>query len=78
MRVLILLSGILLGAGPAMAHIGHIGELAGHGHWLAAGALAAAAGLAALGAMRGRKEKAEAESAGENPEAEPETEPQEA
>ena len=31
----------------AHAHWGHVGELAGHGHWIALGAAAAAAALAA-------------------------------
>lgn len=44
-------------AGPALAHIGHIGEVAGHGHWAAAGAIAIALGIAALGARKGKKTK---------------------
>ena len=40
-------------AGPALAHIGHLGEVAGHGHWIALGGIAIAAGIAWLG---GRKE----------------------
>lgn len=39
-------------AGPALAHIGHLGEVAGHGHWIALGGIAIAAGIAWLG---GRK-----------------------
>lgn len=39
-------------AGPALAHIGHLGEVAGHGHWIALGGIAIAAGIALLG---GRK-----------------------
>lgn len=46
----------LLSAGSAQAHPGHLAEVAGHGHWLAAGALAAAAALA-LWAAKGRKAK---------------------
>ncbi len=42
----------------AQAHPGHFAEVAGHGHWLAAGALAAAAALALLLA-KGRKAKQE-------------------
>ena len=38
--------------GPALAHIGHLGEVAGHGHWIALGGIAIAAGIALLG---GRK-----------------------
>ena len=36
------------------AHLGHIGELAGHGHWIGIGAIAIAAGLAAASAAIGR------------------------
>lgn len=39
-----------------LAHIGHIGELAGHGHWIALGGIAIAAGIAILG---GRKKAGE-------------------
>lgn len=42
----------------AHAHLGHVGELAGHSHWLGLGALAAAA--AAL-ALLPKKKKAEAQ-----------------
>lgn len=45
-----------LAPGFALAHPGHLIEVAGHGHWLAAGALAAAAALALLVA-KGRKSK---------------------
>ena len=59
--------------GVAQAHIGHIGELAGHGHWIGVGALIGAAALAAALA-RGRKAgvKKEADEAEENAEDEPE------
>ncbi len=48
---------IILAANPAMAHIGHLGEVAGHGHWAAVGAIAIALGIAALGARKGKKPK---------------------
>lgn len=41
--------------GPALAHIGHLSDIAGHGHWAAAGAIAIALGIAALGARKGKK-----------------------
>ena len=41
--------------GLAHAHAGHVGELAGHSHWIAMGALAAAAALAAIVATKPRK-----------------------
>ncbi len=39
-------------AGPALAHVGHLADVAGHGHWIALGGIAIAAGIAILG---GRK-----------------------
>ena len=50
----------LLAANPAMAHIGHIGDVAGHGHLLAAGAIAIALGIAALGARKGKTQDTDA------------------
>lgn len=59
---------------PALAHPGHIGEIAGHNHWLAGAAIGAAIAIAIWGAMKGKKgEEAEIES-----EEEIEAEPQEA
>ena len=75
MRALVTLI-ITLAAGPAFAHIGHLGEVAGHGHWAAAGAIAIALGLAALGARKGKKTDEQAENADEDaPEAEEEGQP---
>lgn len=42
----------------ATAHVGHIGELAGHSHWVGAAALAGAVALAGLLAIKGKKKKA--------------------
>ena len=42
------LTTITLAPASAQAHWGHFGELAGHGHWIAAG-LAAAASVAVAG-----------------------------
>ena len=41
--IIVYLGGLL----PSYAHWGHVGELAGHGHVIAIGALAGAAALAA-------------------------------
>ena len=49
------LTTIILAPASALAHWGHLGELAGHGHWIAAG-LAAAAAVAGLAIARPRKE----------------------
>lgn len=50
---------------PAMAHVGHIGEVAGHGHWGAIILLGGAAAVGLWAAIKGKKdaEKAEAEDA---------------
>ena len=62
------------GALPAHAHLGHVGDLAGHSHWLGYGALAAAAAaLALLGKKRKQEESDEGtesaiEAEGEQPE----------
>ncbi|EAR49588.1 hypothetical protein OG2516_09128 [Oceanicola granulosus HTCC2516] len=56
MRSLTILA--LLAASPAAAHPGHIAEVAGHGHWIAAGALGLAALVGLLGARGKRKDDA--------------------
>jgi len=50
----------ILLATPAFAHLGHLGEVAGHGHWIAAGAVAGAA-VAAWLAGKGKKAEADPE-----------------
>ena len=48
---------IILASETAQAHWGHLGELAGHGHWIAAGlAAAAAVAVAGLAITRSHKE----------------------
>ena len=49
------LTTIILAPASAQAHWGHLGELAGHGHWIAAG-LAAAVAVVGLAITRPRKE----------------------
>ncbi|MCC2111668.1 MAG: hypothetical protein KDJ16_06515 [Hyphomicrobiales bacterium] len=46
---------------PAEAHIGHLGEVAGHGHWVAVAAAAAAAAIAAALALKARKRDTDSE-----------------
>jgi hypothetical protein len=43
---------VLLVAAPAFAHPGHVAEAAGHSHFLALGAFAAALGIAAYAVAR--------------------------
>lgn len=53
-----ILTALILGPAPASAHIGHLGEVAGHGHWIALGGIALAGAIALLG---GRKKADEAQ-----------------
>ena len=59
-RLTILIAAAVLAPAPALAHPGHLGELAGHSHWLALGALAAAAAIAAVVAKAKGRTKDEA------------------
>lgn len=54
----IILTALILSPAPALAHIGHLGEVAGHGHWIALGGIALAGAIALLG---GRKKADEAQ-----------------
>jgi len=72
MKPILLTAGLLLSPLPALAHPGHLADLAGHSHWIALGGLALAGALAAW-AARGRKDGAVQEAQQDNPEAEPET-----
>lgn len=51
---------LLATSGPASAHLGHLGELAGHSHWTGAAALAGAVIAAGILAVKGRKKTAKA------------------
>lgn len=59
---------------PAFAHLGHVSELAGHGHIIAIGAAIAAAILAGL-IVKGAKERAKIDPEAENAQAGEELEP---
>lgn len=48
----IILTALVLLPAPASAHLGHIGEVAGHGHWIALGGIAIAGAIALLGARK--------------------------
>ena len=47
LRTLIILSGAIF-TSPAYAHLGHVGELAGHAHWVGIGAVVVAGALAGV------------------------------
>jgi hydrogenase/urease accessory protein HupE len=60
-RLLILFTA-LMSATSAVAHPGHLAEVAGHGHWLGAAAIGAAIAIGLWAAAKGRKhEDVEAE-----------------
>jgi hypothetical protein len=58
----------------AFAHGGHLGELAGHSHWIGVAALAGAAAIAAVIASKGRKKDAADGEAEQEPAVSDETE----
>jgi len=55
MRAALALTLIIL-ASNASAHTGHLGEVAGHDHWIAGAALGLALGLALWAALKGKKD----------------------
>ncbi|MBU4531074.1 MAG: hypothetical protein KUA43_05935 [Hoeflea sp.] len=58
MRTLVLsLLAVVSGAQSAFAHAGHVGDLAGHSHWLGWAAAAAAGAIAAWAIKRRTKAK---------------------
>lgn len=50
---------LMLSANAASAHVGHLGELAGHDHWVAGAALGLAILLGLREALKARKDDAE-------------------
>ncbi|GGL68874.1 DUF6732 family protein [Wenxinia marina] len=54
-----ILAVLLLAAGPAAAHPGHLAGVAGHDHWVAGAAIGLAIALGLWGALKGRESKAE-------------------
>lgn len=54
LRLFVLLTGFAISS-PAYAHLGHVGELAGHAHWVGLGAVVLAGALAvAIGKLTDR------------------------
>ena len=67
---LILSAILVLLPGAALAHVGHLGEFAGHDHVVAGVAIGAAIGVAAWGWLKGSKSDDEAAEEIETEEAE--------
>ncbi len=75
MRFSVFLAG-MFGASSAQAHVGHLGEFAGHDHWVAGGAIGIAIGIAGWNLIKGKKgTDAEVD---EGDQGEPDQDPQEA
>ncbi|NNK78328.1 MAG: hypothetical protein HKP40_06410 [Litoreibacter sp.] len=55
MKALFPACAVVLAASPVTAHVGHLGELAGHGHWVAGAAIGIAAAITLWGALKGDK-----------------------
>ena len=60
MRRFLILTAVILPQ-PAIAHVGHLGDLAGHSHWIALGAVGIATVLGAIGALKDRKKSGDTE-----------------
>ena len=52
---------LLFSGAPASAHVGHLGEFAGHDHWVAGAALGAALAVSVWGALKGKTDADQAE-----------------
>lgn len=68
-RFLLSISVVLGASGSAHAHAGHLGELAGHAHWLGLGAVVAAG---AIVAVLGKKKITDSDQELDSPASEPE------
>lgn len=55
-RITTAVSTLALAPGAALAHPGHLTEVAGHGHWLGAAAIGAAIAIGLWQALKGRGE----------------------
>jgi len=50
-----LIPALILSSSPALAHVGHLGDVAGHDHWVAGAAIGAAVLVGLWGALKGAK-----------------------
>ncbi|MCA8884826.1 MAG: hypothetical protein KDA50_13920 [Rhodobacteraceae bacterium] len=75
MRLLLITFVLSSVPGLALAHPGHLTDLAGHDHWVAGAAIGVAVVLGAWTALKGRRKSDRADAAGEDDTV---TEPQDA
>ncbi len=54
MKFLATFSVICFGPTMVQAHVGHLGELVGHDHWVAGAAIGVAAAISIWGAIKGK------------------------
>lgn len=54
---------------PAFAHVGHLGDVAGHDHWVIGTVIGVAIATGILGALKGKGQEAEPEDTPEAQEA---------
>jgi len=69
MKTILFSASALFAAGAAtgaLAHPGHLAEVAGHGHWLGAAAIGAAIAIGLWAGLKGRKGKHVAEAEAED------------
>lgn len=58
MKYAMIIPALLVGS-MAQAHVGHLGEVAGHGHWLGAAAIGAAIAIGLWAGLKGKSDKAD-------------------
>ena len=61
MRFILALT-LILSGNAALAHVGHVAEVAGHDHWVAGAVIGIAVVAGLYGALKGRKDPEQTES----------------
>lgn len=69
---------LMLSPSAAYSHVGHLGDVAGHDHWVAGVAIGTAIGVAIWGVLAGKKDQEASDGADDEASADPDSEPQDA
>lgn len=69
---------LMFSPSATLAHIGHLGDVAGHDHWVAGVAIGTAIGVAIWGALKGKPDEDASDEAEDETRADPDAEPQDA